>query len=161
MGWFNESDQFKSGREVERWLDAFLSQRGWLIKRATGHEEQVLKLGDRQISRGEHVYWVEYKSGKQTFYTGNIFLETVSNDRLGKPGWVYTLKADYLLWACVLHTPPFVLVFKPETLRSEIADLKSRFREAGNGRGQNPTYRSWGVLVPLAEAQALAVQTLM
>ena len=79
-------------------LDHFFSEKGFHIQNTTPHEERVLCLGDRWFTspRGQR-FSVEYKSGIQTFYTGNMFLETISVDMSNKPGWVYTCQADQIL----------------------------------------------------------------
>ena len=141
------SHQFKSGKNVEAFLDEFFSRRGWNIEPTTPHEERTLNLGDRRYTRGDVTWLVEYKSGVQTFYTGNVFLETISVDSDGTPGWVYTCQADYIFYAAVLNDK--ILVLKPDTLRDEIEGLKTRFREVATSNNQNKGYNTHGVIVPL------------
>lgn len=143
--------QWTSGRQVEKFLDDFFRRRGYTIRRATPHEERVLCLGDRKFSKNDRELWVEYKSGIQTYYTGNIFLETVSVDATNKPGWVYTCKADFILYAALLNNK--ILVFRPDKLRQDIEDLKQRFIETKTGNNQNKGYNTHGVIVPLEYAE--------
>lgn len=145
------SDQFKSGKDVEAWLDKYFRLRGWEIVEATPYEERVQHLGDRRFRKDGRAFWIEYKSGIQTFYSGNLFLETVSVDTFNKPGWVYTCRADYLFYACLLNG--VILVFSPARLRRHIETLKARFREVATSHHQNATYNTRGVLVPLAYAE--------
>jgi hypothetical protein len=141
------SPQFKRGKDVEAFLDDFFRFRGWYIEQTTAHEERALCLGDRHFSKGDQKLTIEYKSGIQTFYSGNVFLETISVDTQGKPGWVYTCKADYIFYAALLNGK--ILVFKPDYLRSVIDDLKTRFREVPTSNNQNKGYNTHGVIVPL------------
>lgn len=145
------SDQFKNGKDVEAWLDKYFWLRGWEITEATPYEERVQHLGDRRFRKDGRAFWVEYKSGIQTFYSGNIFLETISVDATRTPGWVYTCKADWLLYACLLNG--MILVFSPNSLRRHIETLKARYREVATSHHQNADYNTHGVLVPLAYAE--------
>jgi hypothetical protein len=149
---FTETPQFKQGMAVEAFLDDYFRAKGWTIKRVTPHEERVLCLGDRVYSRGDGTtLHIEYKSGIQTGKTGNIFLETISVDTTGKAGWVYTCRADYLFYACVLNG--VILVFVPSRLRAKMPELKQQFREVATGKGQNVGYNTHGLIVPLAYAE--------
>lgn len=147
-----DTPQFKSGDDVARFLDSYFGAE-YDIGPTTPHEERVLCLGDRVYTAraGGHKLYIEYKSGLQTAYTLNIFLETVSVDTPCKPGWVYTCQADYIFYATLLNHK--ILVFRPEKLRAEIADLKTKFKEVKTGKGQNETYNTHGVIVPLTYAE--------
>lgn len=149
---FIQTQQWASGQIVEAFLDRFFASQGWRIERTTPHQERVLHLGDRIFSKNGQSYHVEYKSGIQTGHTGNIFLETVSVDRSGTPGWVYTCQADYLLYACLLDRE--ILVFIPSSLRSTLSGQKQKFGETQTGHEQNKGYNTRGLLVPLPYAQA-------
>lgn len=151
MNKFEVSQQFKSGAEVADFLDRYFSARGWDIRPTTPHEERSLCLGDRHYRKDDEAYTVEYKSGIQTFYTGNIFLETVSVDTEDKPGWVYTCQADFIFYGALLNDR--ILIFKPSILRNQIDFLKQRFKEVSTRNGQNEGYNTHGLIVPLAYAE--------
>lgn len=152
---FTMSPQFKQGMSVETWLDTYFSNHGFKIKRTTPEQERKLCLGDRIYSKGMTTKFVEYKSGIQTFYTGNIFLETVSVDTQNKPGWVYTCKASWVIYAALLNKT--ILWFDPVYLRSIIETLKTKHRVVST-HAQNATYKTWGVIVPLEKAKKLATK---
>lgn len=146
-----DTQQFKNGKDVEHYLDRYFSQR-FEIGQTTPHQERVLCLGDRIFSRGGNNYFIEYKSGIQTFYTGNIFLETISVDtEPQKAGWVYTCQANFILYAALLNKK--ILVFRPDRLRKEIEGLKAKFQTLATSKGQNVGYNTHGVLVPLEYAE--------
>lgn len=151
MNHFLETPQWKSGTSVADFLDEYFRARGWFIEPTTRYEESKLYLGDRKFYRDGQMCHVEYKSGIQTGYTGNVFLETVSVDTENKPGWVYTCRADFIAYAALLNHK--ILIFLPETLREHIERLKTQFRTISTNKGQNATYRTHGVLVPLAYAE--------
>lgn len=150
------SVQFKRGMEAEGFLDDFFRARGWQIVPTTAHEERKLCLGDRHFAKDGNTLLVEYKSGIQTYYTGNVFLETISVDSANKPGWVYTCKADYILYATLLNEK--ILVFKPDKLRAVIEMLKTKFREVKTSNNQNDGYDTHGVIVPLEYAEQHLVE---
>lgn len=147
-----DTPQYKSGDDVARFLDSYFGAE-YDIRPTTPQEERVLCLGDRVYTNRAygHNFYIEYKSGLQTSATGNIFLETVSVDTPCKPGWVYTCRADYLFYAALLNHK--ILVFRPGKLRAEIAELKIKFREVKTGKGQNETYNTHGIIVPLEYAE--------
>jgi len=151
--WFVQSDQFKNGKDVERFLDDFFGDEFDIVQ-TSKYQERVLCLGDRIFSKGEDIYFVEYKSGIQTYYTGNIFLETVSVDGPCTPGWVYTCQADWILYAALLNK--MILVFRPEHLRQKIAELKTKFPERATSKSQSKGYNTHGIVIPFAYAQKLA-----
>lgn len=146
-----DKDQFKNGKHVEMWLDRFFANRGWTIQQMSQHEERVLHIGDRYFERDGKRLKVEYKSGIQTFYTGNVFLETISVDTHQKQGWVFTCQADYLMYATLLNHK--ILVMRPEILRANIQRLKLHFPTVKTGKGQNDGYNTHGVIVPLSYAE--------
>lgn len=152
-----DTPQFKSGQNVANFLDQYFG-RWYIIRPTTPNEERVLCLGDRHYTSKDdgQRFFVEYKSGLQTFMTNNIFLETVSVDTPCKPGWVYTCQAGYIFYGTLLNHK--ILVFRPERLRAEIANLKTKFKEVKTGKGQNETYNTHGVIVPLDYAEKHLVE---
>lgn len=145
------SPQFKRGKKVETFLDEYFRFYGWQVEPTTQHEERKLHLGDRRLTKDGRTYLVEYKSGLQTYYTGNVFLETISVDTGHVPGWAYTCQADFIFYAA-LHNDE-ILVFRPGKLRSVIEELKLKFREVPTSNHQNKGYNTHGVIVPLEYAE--------
>ena len=154
-----DTAQFKNGKDVEAYLDGFFRARGWTIWQTTPYEERVLCMGDRHFMKDAMALKIEYKSGIQTRYTGNIFLETVSVDAQQKPGWVYTCKADFVFYAALLNGE--ILIFTPNILRDCIEYLKAMFPQSQTRHRQNDGYNTHGVLVPLDYAEnCLAVRVI-
>ena len=143
--------QFHQGKAIEAFLDEFFRNDGWQIEPTTAYEERALCLGDRHFAREGFDCLVEYKSGLQTFYTGNVFLETISVDTQRKPGWVFTCRADFIFYAALLNGK--ILIFVPDDLRARIEELKRCFKTVQTGKGQNSGYKTHGVIVPLAYAE--------
>ncbi len=69
-------------------------------------------------------YTVEYKTGFDAHLKG-AFIETISNDRFDRPGWVYTCSADHLLY--FVPEAGRLLVVRPQRLREEIDGWLRKF----------------------------------
>ena len=148
MSSFTSLSQFKRGKDVEAFLDRYYRAKGYRIRRTTAHEERVLCLGDREFSKAGETFFVEYKSGIQTHYTRNIFLETISVDDPAqfREGWVYTCQARFIVYATILDG--CLLIFIPSTLRERMPMLKAMFPEISTSHHQNRGYNTHGLVVP-------------
>lgn len=153
MSKFLELPQWQRGQMVEGILDVFCKLRGYSIRKLTQDEERKLCLGDRELTKNGTKVFIEYKSGIQTHYTGNVWLETISVDDPDhyKLGWVYTSQANYIIWAAILDN--CLLFYEPEYLRAHIEEWKKMFREVPTSHNQNDGYNTWGLIVPLAYAK--------
>src|SRR3990172_11157998 len=145
--------QFKQGKSVEAYLDILFRSLGFQIRPTTRDEERALYLGDRLFTQGSRQFFVEYKSGIQTQRTGNIFIETISVDdpHHYKPGWAFTCKADYIIYATIFNG--CLLVFRPDDLRNVMDTLKAKFKEVPTSNHQNYGYNTHGLLIPLEWAK--------
>lgn len=153
MNEFEMLPQYEHGKFVEAYLDGFFQERGYGIRQTTPAEERQHCFGDRYFTKNGISFYVEYKSGIQTHYTGNIFLETISVDdpTSFREGWVYTCNADWLIYATILDG--CLLVFKPSKLRMMIGELKKQFKEVATSKNQNNGYNTHGIIVPLEYAK--------
>lgn len=147
--WFVNSIQYKRGMDVEEFLDKYFVKAGYDIRRTTTHQERILCLGDRIYFKKERQWYIEYKSGIQTYYTGNIFLETISVDtpRNFREGWVFTCQADFIFYAALLNK--VILIFRPRVLREMLTKLRSNFREVATSKNQNQGYNTHGLIIPI------------
>mgnify|MGYP001582985356 FL=1 len=147
--------RFEDSRAVEaRWegvLDAWLRADGRDVRPATMAEQW--KGIDRVVTdeNGE-VCGIEYKIDEVARRTGNIFVETVSNDNTGRPGWAYTSTARWIFYFIV---PDRVLCLLTERLRAALPAWLRRFRLKSADNGD---YRTVGVVVPIVEAEKVAEQ---
>lgn len=135
----------KRGENGERFLDEFFSGKFDIYPANRRQQRQGI---DRVFVSKEtgRTLLVEYKTDYQAHRTGNSFLETVSVDTEGKKGWIYTAKADYLLYLVVKDL--LVYVFKFEDLRRLFPVWLKKYRI---GKAVNKGYDSHGLLVPLTE----------
>jgi hypothetical protein len=89
---------------------------------------------------------VEYKGDDKSTSTGNLFIEVISVDTEGVPGWALTCEADYLSFyvpqerlAYWLHVP---------TLKAWLPYWLMKY---GIGKAPNDGYHTHGVKVPRKE----------
>ena len=143
--------QLKEGAEGEEILDHFFEQRGNVVL------EGSQKMGiDRVfiIPNGE-AYTVEYKTDYLSQKYGNLIMETVSVDTTYTPGWVYTCKAQYLIY--YMYYKNRALVMKPDDLRENINLWEEQYENAAI---PNINYNTIGVKVPVEECETVAITSL-
>ncbi|MEB2351838.1 MAG: hypothetical protein OZ924_10535 [Burkholderiaceae bacterium] len=161
--------QLSIGEEGEAFLDGFFA--AWFhIRRATPVEQRqgidrwfVDARGRRQS--------VEYKADSTAARTGNAFVETISVDITGKPGWAYSSQARTLAyyitgkpgWAyssqartLAYYIPPDGLIYIIR-LRHLRVVLPRWERDYPTRAVSNAGYHTHGLLVPLHELERLAV----
>lgn len=87
-----------AGKRGEAQLDRYFEQFYDVIRELT-LDEELLIAADRifQIESTGHRVSVEYKTDDKATDTGNIFVETVSNDVSGAPGWAYSSLAQVIV----------------------------------------------------------------
>lgn len=100
--------QLKKGKAVERKLDRFFSRQFDSIETVGMDMERVGV--DRIYFKGDQRWLVEYKADFKSHKTGNFYAETVAYGKynnngkfeIGKAGWVWTSRADYLIYVAML-----------------------------------------------------------
>lgn len=147
-------EQLAIGEAWEHRIDAFFLGRFPVhITHAT--PEQQRKGIDRlfeSFASGE-IDTVEYKADSLAGKTGNAFIETVSVDTTGKPGWALSSQAKYLVY--LVTEPETIYFIAMRRLRSALPHWRQLYREAA---AQNDGYRTVGLLVPLHELERIAVR---
>ena len=106
-------------------------------------------------------------------YSGNIFLETMSNSLTRKPGWYFTSKADYLAYGFIPQrndgknrqnhpTQPLWFIFSFDNLRRYVAQMNLTYSrpetERVNAKGVKFSpynYRSEGLLLDINSVSIL------
>ena len=131
------SDSYKRGQRGEDAARSFLVSCGFKTKCVTTKSDQ--RAGKDFIVDGSSL---EVKTDDMALQTGNAYIETISNDRRGKAGWVHYTKADILFY--IVGNQCYVC--SPDALRSALPRWSKRF---STSRCENKTYASEGVLVPL------------
>ena len=92
---------------------------------------------------------VQVKTEALPAKTNNFFIETVSNDRTGAPGWALTPRADFVLY----YVPPWntVFVIPMRFITDRLAEWKRRYATRPTRDELNNGYQTWGICVPVAE----------
>lgn len=145
--------QLAEGQAHERHLDDVFAK--WFaIKPATAAQQ---RLGIDRIFRHRDgsVYQVEYKADSLAGKTGNAFVETISVDTTGKPGWAITSQATTLVY--MVTEPETVYVIPMVRIRTLLPRWQAVYRTT---TAQNDGYQTHGVLVPLAEFEKISILTL-
>lgn len=142
-------DQLRKGQQQELALDQWAEQRFGTAPVPVDMDRQREGI-DRIV--GEHT--LEYKADSQGHRTGNAFIETISVDRTGKPGWLWTTQATWVIYWLSGDGRGWVL--DPVRLRDNAWDWTRQCRVKVSS---NPTYHSYGLLVPHAELDRVAQET--
>ena len=141
-------EKLAQGLAAERAIADYLGRAGLDISIALHKGDAVEERanGDYVLTIGSVEYGVEMKYDVTAARTGNIFVETISVDRSGKPGWALTCGAALLLY----YIPPgpksvgVMLVFSPAKLREALPQI-CLYRSVP---ARNKGYSGWGHIVP-------------
>lgn len=108
---------------------------------------------------GEHSF-IEYKTDHRAGDTGNAFVETISVDTIGKPGWAYTSQARYLIY--YIPDPETIYILPMAQIRYTIDRWRKLYpqRRIPNISARGHRYHTIGTLVPLLEFERIAIQVL-
>lgn len=108
---------------------------------------------DRVVTRSDgSVITVEYKFDVAAKRTGNLFFETISNDKERIPGWGWTSQADYWIF---LIPEREILVFKPGRFRALVWELQKSLTERNV---PNKGYNTVGYPISLTKVREVAFQ---
>lgn len=143
---YNFQQQKELGKQGEEKLDSFFS-RWYNIKKVP------FKLQKEGIDRfyipkyGEVTFprLIEYKTDFHA--TGNVFVETHSVIRQGQPdipGWLYTSKADWLIYWLVKYQEAFAIDFAKLRVSAQKWEKTCQRRYS-----ENKGYKGSGLLVPI------------
>jgi hypothetical protein len=142
--------QIAAGQAGEAILDGWLELE-YEVTEAT-REEQRRGI-DRWAKKGNKTIGVEYKTDFRGHTSGFGFVETISVDKAGKQGWLWTTEADWVVyWTPGNQTG---IVLSPEILRQNAYQWTKKYNVK---TASNPSYHSYGILVPLEELQRVAIK---
>jgi hypothetical protein len=141
---YNMQRQLARGEEAERLLDAHFADR-FAITPATRDQQRrgIDRIFRHRQSSKE--YLIEYKTDWTAAQTNNAFIETISVDTMGIPGWAYTSTAEWLIY----YVPGKQIIYdvRFSKLRAQIDEWVERF---GPEKAiPNDGYFTRGVPVPL------------
>lgn len=148
---------FQQATEIEKVARAELLP--WLMKTCqdvedTAHSEFLQKTcGDWIITKLTKQYGVELKA--ESKFTGNLFLEWLSNKPHRTPGWMWTCQADYLMYF-FCDTRELYIVDFPALWAWAFGDGKPgqiyKYAEKCQSKYNQLNY-TWGFIVPIVELQ--------
>jgi hypothetical protein len=144
--------QLGQGKRAEDFLDHYFAR--WFRIQPVALDTELRDGYDRIFTRkrdGEQLK-IEYKADWQAADSKNAFIETISVYEERKLGWVYTSQADMLIY----FVPPLGVIHMVPlgAIRFVLPGWKLRYREV---HAPNEGYRTYGVLVPLAQMGRLGV----
>jgi hypothetical protein len=148
---YDFNQQLTQGEQGEAVLDAFFSR--FYDVAAVSMDWQRLGIDRIFTCKATGRRWsVEYKTDWKTAGTHNVFIETVSVDVAGKPGWVFASCAQLLVY----YIPQWnkFYVWNLLDLRGMVNRLAKKYDTkdiANNG------YTTQGIPVPLGELEAKAL----
>lgn len=149
-------DSLDAGLAGEQFLDEYFKGRGFRI--LTAPPAMQLQGVDRIfIDSDNQGTTIEYKTDKTAGRTHRAFVETVSVDVEGTPGWAYTSKADVL--AYYIPDDGLVYVIRFSELRRRLSIWLKVYREVSipnKGKPGTQSYKTRGILVPLHEFEQIA-----
>ncbi len=144
--------QRKVGQEGETFLDQWLSPTYKVLDVSENLKYQQSGI-DRVVTRPDgSVITIEYKFDMAAKRTGNLFFETVSNDKEFIPGWGWSSQADYWIF---LIPEQEIIVFKPGKLRALVWELQKSLKERNVA---NKGYNTIGYPIALIQARKVAFQ---
>lgn len=141
--------QHAAGLEGEKILDKVLARFGVITP--VEMKEQWQGIDRILLRHGGETLTLEYKTDYRASTTGNVFIETMSNQGSGRLGWAYTTQADRIVW--YIPVREWVIVVKASRLRINLSDWVRRYRSFSIA---NPTFHGSGIAVPLTEILAIA-----
>jgi len=132
------SGSYAKGKRGEDAVEALLKHAGYSVN-ATGMMGQ--KQGKDFLVGG--AVTVEVKTDDEAARTGNIFVETTSNDQTGATGWAHYTKADLL----VILVGEDGMVTTPDAVREHLRRWTAAY---GTRTARNKGFSSEGICVPRA-----------
>lgn len=142
--------QRQVGREGETFLDQWLSLNYKVLDVSEDLKYQQSGI-DRIVTRPDgSIITVEYKFDIAAKRTGNLFFETLSNDKERIPGWGWSSQADYWIF---LIPEQEIIIFKPGKLRALVWESQKLLKERSVA---NRRYNTIGYPVPLVQARKVA-----
>jgi hypothetical protein len=141
------------GKSGEHYIDKWLRHTYKIIDVSCISRYQKAGI-DRIVTRpdGSNVT-LEYKVDFTAKRTGNIFFETVSNDKKEIPGWGWTSQADYWIF---LIPKQELIIFKPGNLRNLVWGLKESLNKK---IVPNTDYNTIGYPIPLKDARSISFRS--
>ena len=155
MKTYDFNTQLQQGLAGERAIDKIIIARPSVVKIIPASKEEQLSGIDRIIETksGKRIT-LEYKSDRRAATTGNGFVETWHEYKMGqqRAGWALKCAANFLLYYIDNIGP--IYMFKPSDLATLAQGKWSKFREV---IVVNSGFKTRGLIVPLDEFEKHAI----
>ncbi|MBK8772676.1 MAG: hypothetical protein IPM06_19925 [Rhizobiales bacterium] len=149
---YHFQDQLTIGQQYEAQLDAMFADRFTIVPATPQQQRQGIDRVYRPHDKPQNMMTVEYKADITAASTGNAFVEIVSVDTAKRPGWAIASEAEWLMYF-VPAEPQVLYIIRFEDLHARIARWQRTYEQR---RIPNDGYHTVGLLVPLAEFEAIA-----
>jgi hypothetical protein len=153
MGQYKFAEQLAIGEAWEQKLDQFFLARFPVRILPASMADQRRGIDRLFVSESGSIDEIEYKADSLAGRTGNAFIETVSVDTTGKPGWAVSSQAKYLVY--LVTEPETIYFISMGRIRAKLSRWQTIYKEAS---AQNNGYKTLGLLVPLDELERIAIQ---
>lgn len=151
-------NSFDKAREVEKISTSivvpFLTGLGMTFTPIVGFDQQVT-YGDFVVTGpNDTFYWAELKA--ERMHTENLFLETYSNRRAGRKGWMDHLQSHVLLYHFLDRNVMYA--FRLPHLQNWFKVAAPKYREVPQRRHEQNN-DTWGRIVPIKDIPYTALMS--
>lgn len=149
----NKVYEFNSSNKIGHQGEQFVKQ--WILE-FHPNVASITDVSDDKFYQKQDVdFVVNFTNGKQalieiktdTYKTGNMFFETISNEEYQTKGCLMKTNADFLFYYFSNYQNGVLYIFKMKAFRKFVLDNLSHFRQR---RVTNTTHTSIGYIVPLS-----------
>lgn len=149
----NKVYEFNSSNKIGHQGEQFVKQ--WILELHPNVTSITDVSDDKFYQKQDIDFLVDFTSGKQatveiktdTYKTGNMFFETISNEEYQTKGCLMKTNADFLFYYFSNYQNGVLYIFKMKAFRKFVLDNLPHFRER---RVTNTTHTSIGYIVPLS-----------
>lgn len=149
----NKIYEFNSSNKIGHQGEQFVKQ--WILELHPNVNSITDVSEDKFYQKQDIDFVVDFTSGKQatveiktdTYKTGNMFFETISNEEYQTKGCLMKTNADFLFYYFSNYQNGVLYIFKMKAFRKFVLDNLPHFRER---RVTNTTHTSIGYIVPLS-----------
>ncbi len=148
----NKVYEFNSSNKIGHQGEQFVKQ--WILE-LHPNVSSITDVSDDKFYQKQDVdFVVNFANGRQalveiktdTYKTGNMFFETISNEEYQTKGCLMKTNADFLFYYFPNYQNGVLYIFQMKDFRKFVLDNLSHFRER---RVTNTTHTSIGYIVPL------------
>ncbi len=149
----NKVYEFNSSNKIGHQGEQFVKQ--WILELHPNVSSIIDVSEDKSYQKQDIDFVVNFTNGRQslveiktdTYKTGNMFFETISNEEYQTKGCLMKTNADFLFYYFPNYQNGVLYIFKMKAFRKFVIDHLSHFRQR---RVTNTTHTSIGYIVPLS-----------